>query len=427
MSPVSARPRTAAALLFLCSASALADAPDLSLTELLAAAEAHAPAARLARQRLGYGAAAAEGAAPLLRQSPTLEFGIGPRFDGAGERDFDFVASLAQPLEVAGERGLRRAAAERLGAQLEADATAVRWQVRREVTLAWSAAVAARLEVDATERLSAFAEELVRIARRRFQAGDIGSVEVTVAETDFAQARQARLSAQRALRLSRLRLAELTGASLELPPSVAADFGALHPPPALEPLLDRAPAEHPEVRSREAAVLEAKARRELADREAWPVPTLGVQVAREGSAGSPANYIVLGQVGLPLPVWQQNRGERAKTRVDEAVAQTEQSLAVRAWRLRVLRAHAELATASERLTLLTIEVTPSLGAGLALLKKGFEAGELPLLNVTAFRERFLQAQRTTIDAWADYHRARAELEFALGAELPSTPHAGVTP
>lgn len=421
MSLVCARPLSAV-LLFLSSAPALADAPEVSLPELLAAAEANAPAARLASLRLGYGGAALEGASPILRQSPTLEFGIGPRFDGATERDFDFVASLAQPLEIAGERGLRRAAAERLGTQLEADARAVRWEVRRDVTLAWSAAVAARLNVGALERLVAFADELHRIARRRFEAGDIGSVEVTVAATDLAQARQAGLSAQRELRLARLRLAELTGGSLESPPSVAADFGALRPAPQLEPLLERAPGGHPEVRAREAAVLEAKARRELADREAWPVPTLGVQVAREGAAGSPANYIVLGQVGLQLPVWQQNRGERAKTRVDESVAQVEQALSVRAWRLRVLRAHAELSTASARLTLLTTEVTPSLEAGLALLKKGFEAGELPLLSVTAFRERFLQAQRTTIDAWADYHRARAELEFALGAELPSTPH-----
>jgi cobalt-zinc-cadmium efflux system outer membrane protein len=173
-------------------------------------------------------------------------------------------------------------------------------------------------------------------------------------------------------------------------------------------------------------VAEAHARVELADREAWPAPVFGALVAREGSAGSPANYIVLGTLGLPLPFWQLNQGERARARVDEDVALAEESATARAVRARIARSHAELTSASERLSLFTSTVAPQLEDNLALLRRGFDAGEIPLLNVAVARDQFLAALRDALIAYADYYRALAELEFAVGAELPEASSAATT-
>jgi cobalt-zinc-cadmium efflux system outer membrane protein len=399
-------------------AEAAAGEREVTLPELLSYAERHAPAVQVAMRRRGHADAARRGADPRLRENPTMEFGIGPRFGQASDRDFDFFASLGQPVEIAGERGLRLDAASRLGEQLDAETTATRWEVRREAILAYRSAVVARERVAIADRIVAFTEEMLVIARRRLAAGDATGIDVRVAETELAQARQAKLAAGQDLMTARIRLAEVTGWPIDTPPSVPAGLGAPRAVPTLAAVMEVAQDRHPELRARQAAVAEAQARVELADREAWPAPVFGALVAREGSAGSPANYIVLGTLGLPLPFWQLNQAERARARVDVDVARAEESATARALRARIARAHAEVASASERLSLFTSTVAPQLENNLALLRRGFDAGEIPLLNVAVARDQFLAALRDALIAYADYYRAHAELEFAVGAELP---------
>jgi cobalt-zinc-cadmium efflux system outer membrane protein len=178
---------------------------------------------------------------------------------------------------------------------------------------------------------------------------------------------------------------------------------------------------HPHIHAHRASTSEAIARTDVADRARWPAPALGVQVAREGSAGSPANYIVLGTVGLALPVWQTHQADRAHARVDADVARGAEARVLRAIHVRIAGAHAQLNSALDRLRLFTAHVSPSLEQSLSLLRRGFDAGELPLATVALARERFLQSQLDVFTAYADYHRAHAELEAAVGSEVPITP------
>jgi len=117
-------------------------------------------------------------------------------------------------------------------------------------------------------------------------------------------------------------------------------------------------------------------------------------------------------------LWQRNQGERARARVDESVAQTEADATVRIFRARVARAHSDLLAAHERVSLYASGVTPSLEETLSLLRRGFEAGQIPIFNVAVARERILQAQRDALSSHADYYRALVELESAVGIELP---------
>ena len=408
-------------------AAAEASERDVSLEELLAYAATHAPALQLAARRRGYAEAARADAAPWLRDNPSLELGAGPRFDRAEGRDYDLFASLSQPVEIAGERGLRLTAAARAGERLDAETAAVRWELRRALGVLYRTAVVARERVSIAQHLEGFAQQMLEIARRRLAAGDASAIDVRVAETDLAQLQQARVSAQQELRMARIGLAEVSGWPIESPPGVAAALTPPAPVPALGSLLEAARVAHPELRVRRAALTEARARVKLADREAWPAPSIGVQFAREGSAGSPANYILLGRLGIALPFWQQNQGERARSRVDAEVAQADAQLHARAIRARIARAHAELSGAAERLALYTTSVAPQLEDSLSLLRRGFEAGELPLLEVAVARERFWAAQRDALSAYTDYYRALVELEYALGTPLPAAAQSGGAP
>jgi cobalt-zinc-cadmium efflux system outer membrane protein len=388
---------------------------EVSLEELLSYANEHAPALLIASQRRRYGEAAREGASPLLQDNPTLQVGVGPRFDD-GRRDTDFNIALSQPVEIAGQRGLRFEAADRLGERLEADVVLSRRDVRRQIILAYRDGIVARERVRIAESLVGFADDMLRIAQRRLAAGEVSIIDVRLAEGDAAQARQAKVLAEQALRQARLTLCEITGWPLESPPMPRGTLDAPRPVPTLESVLALASERHPELRARQAAVAEAHARAELADREAWPTPSFGVSVAREAHAPSP-NYIVLGTLGLSLPFWQRNQAERARAQADEDVARTEESAAATVLRARIARAHSELEAAAERLRIFTSAVTPSLEDSLSLLRRGLDAGEIPLINIAVARERFLQTRRDGLSAYADYYRALAELESAVGADL----------
>lgn len=402
-------------------------AKEVSLDELLRHAQRRAPSLAISVKRQGYAAAERAGAVPLLRNNPVLEAGVGPRFDGATDRDFDFYASLSQPVEIAGERGLRLEAADQYERRLGAETAATRWQVRRDVTVIYYTAAVARARVRLAERCETFAEELQHIAQRRLAAGDATKIDLRLAETELARVRQAKLAATQEYVTAQLQLAALAGYPAQSPPNIGAELT----PPAAVPSLTRAftlaAANHPALRAGEAMVDEAATRVALAEREAWPTPSLGVQVAREGSAGSPANYVVLGTLGVPLPLWQTAQGERARRRVDRDVAEADQAMAQVALRAQIARAHAELSAATGRLALFTSSVAPQLAESLDLLRRGFEAGELPLVNVSVARERFLAAESEALDAYADYYRARAELEYAVGTVLPVAPALGATP
>jgi cobalt-zinc-cadmium efflux system outer membrane protein len=126
---------------------------------------------------------------------------------------------------------------------------------------------------------------------------------------------------------------------------------------------------------------------------------------------------LLGTLGLTIPAWQRNQAERARARVDAEVALSEENAAGQQLRARITRAHSNLAASAERLALFDASVMPPLDESFVLLTRGFEAGELGLLDVAVARERFLNARLGALRAYADFYAAVIELESAIGTEL----------
>lgn len=393
-----------------------AGAHDASLHDMLVYAEQHAPILAVASRRRGEADAERAGAESLFATNPTLELALGPRFSGTADRDYDVIFGLAQAVEIGGQRGARLQIASRVSDRVNAESNAAQWALRRDVTLAYRAAVIARERVSSAARSSVFAEDMLRIAQRRLTAGEGTIVDVQLAEVELARARQGSTEAAREERTASIRLAEVTGWPLDVPPR---PNESLTPPPPVPPLSSwmSVVKEHPSLRVHRAALAEASARVELADRDAWPTPAFGLQVTREGSAGSPANFVVLGTLGTVLPIWQLNQAERTRRRADEQVLQAEESLAARLLMARLAQAHAELSAATERVHLFASVIEPKLAESLAQLRRGLDAGELSVAAVAAAREHLLVAERERLTAYGDAFRARAELEFALGAEL----------
>ena len=378
------------------SASAVAQS-RVSLETVLAHADVHAPLLVAARARLEEGVAARTGAERLLSDPLSVEVGAGPRIPESGGADYDLLISLMQPIEIGGERGLRMLAAAALSDRRQAELEAARWQVHRAVHLAYHEAIVARVQLETEVRLLEFAEGLAEIARRRVETGDIGALELAMATAELASARQGHVQAAARLLDARLALAEAAGWPASDPPTPLGDLDSPAVLPGDSVLVARAIAEHPLVRALEAASAERRAQAELADREAIPTLDLGLSFAREGSAGSPANYIGLLVLGMAIPLWDANSGERAMARAEVSVAEAELEALRGAIEARVLRAASAVRASSERVRIFQTDVLPGFEQNIVLLQQAFMLGELDALEVGTATRRLLEVQSNALE------------------------------
>jgi cobalt-zinc-cadmium efflux system outer membrane protein len=388
----------------------------VTLAQVLAHAERHAPAVVTARARLGLGEAALTAASPLLPGDPELEISAGPRISSDGV-EVDIEATVKQRLEIAGERGLRLEAAERTKTRLRVELDRARWQVHRRLHAGFHAALVARERVQAAEHLVRFAGRLLDITKRRHAAGAISMLHVKVAEGEAAQAAQRKIHAAAAYRAACLELAETAGWPVGAPPEPAGALEAPRSAPPLRHLMEQARVHHAGLRARRAAVDEAEARNRLARREAFPKPAVGVTYSREVEVGGAANHIVLGTLELSLPIWRRNHGQRARASARVAVVRARHRALQRALSVRVTRASESLDAAARRIAVYGREVVPAFERSLQMIGRAYSEGKVDVLQVMVARARFLEIQREALGAYEDYYRAHAALEAVVGAEI----------
>lgn len=388
------------------------DAAPLDLTAALALARANSPVLDAARRRLAEARGELTGASVLVPENPEVEVGAGPRLldPGVSGNRLAIEAGVSQRLEVAGQRGHRigRARAEVASAEAEAEAAARALELA-VATSFWQALAAAERAGVAGEH-EALARELRDIAQARFDRGAATPVEVNAARIRLAEAARQRARSTADANAAAARLAPFLGLDPAHPPALA---GTL-PPPAesLPPMSPDATAHRPEVLSAMARTRGARATVDLAEAAAWPDVRLGVRYATE--EGSRA---VLGQLGIALPLFQRNQGERERARAAAARAEAEER-AVRAQvatDVEEVRIEAERARAA--LAPYDADVLHALEENLTLLRAMLEAGKVAPAEVIVLQRELLEGRLGYLDARLEVAIAEARLRTAAGLAI----------
>lgn len=390
---------------------------EVALADLLAYADQHAPALRVARSTRRRADAAEVAASVLLPDNPQLTVGVGPRIGGGGS-GVDVDVGLSQPIQIAGERRARLAAAEQVRALTDAEVEQVRWAVHCDVHAGFHRALIEGERAQLAAQVVAFQEEVLQVVERQIAAGETAPLTLRLAQAEVAQARQVLVAADQAFLAARIRLAQLSGWPVEAPPMPAGTAETPREPPPLETLLQVARERLPSLRTAAARVREAEAREVLARREAYPRPAVGVQFRRENNAPPEPTYnVVLGVLSTPIPSFQRNQGERARARADISVADAELAAALSVLDARIAEARSEVAAAAQRTLAYGTEILPHFEENLRMLRRAFELGEIDLLALSAGRERFLRIQSDAIAAKLDYFVSLAALERVVGVDL----------
>ena len=347
----------------------------------------------------------------LFPSNPTVSLGIGQRLPGGG---LEVQAQLQQPLEIAGQRGRRRAAATRTMELARGSQSRTRWRVQSEVRRLAYAALLGAQRIDVAERSLAVAERVRATAVRRVEAGEASPLEVLVADSDLVHARQAEIRARRLERDARTQLAGIVGWESEVVPPLEGALPPVLSPPSLPELL-AALAESPDMRVRDLAVRAARAGLDAADRAAWPNPSLGLYYGREGDAAQVA-HVWLVTLGVQLPLWRRNDRARARARAAVFRSEREQDAAAVELRTSLTRLRLEVESTAARVSLFEATGLESAAENLARTERAFELGELSLLEVSQTRQRLLRVVEEEIEARADYYEVAMRLQKILGRE-----------
>lgn len=398
-----------AGLLLLASEVRAEEAPAAPLTLAGALQRAAEKNPSLAAQLYGERAADALIEQAGLRPNPTLDVAV-ENFAGTGRvqgvRGLETTVQASQTFERGGKREKRVALASR-----ERDIAAKEFAVRRTEILA--ATATAYVAVVAAQQRLALAAEPLRLAREtlsvieaRVNVGAASQVEAARARATIAGAQAEFTRAEAAVVSARTALAATWGGSAVEISGVA---GALHVPetlPAPDSFRARL-AGHPRLELQAGIVASRRAALALEQAQASQDVTAsgGVRLLREGTdAGFVAG------VSVPLPVRNKNQGNIRAARETLAGAERTVEAIEAELRANFTAAWQELAAAHAAAQSLRRNALPPTEEAYAGVRRAYESGQLPLLDVLDAQRALVAIRREILAAESDYAAAFVRLE-----------------
>lgn len=394
----------------------LATIRRISLTEALATLDRENLELTLARRAVE----AAAGRSTDARQWPNPEVALDrEQLSGDDPAQPQTSISFSQPVELAGKRQHRQAAAAAGLTATAARAEALRLQLRFEIVRAFALASAAEGRLAARDQTAGVIRRVESAGAARLAEGDLSRLAYERLRLERARYEAALVAASldvaAAARALALAVSGSDAPGLLLPATERPE--AVPEPPTLSNIAEAsARAEHRhEIAELTAQMAEAEAA--LALERARRVPDLALRVGFKDQADGTSGPTF--GVSLPLSLWNRNQG-----RIAEAAALVEAARDRRALALR--RARAEIAgaweTAAARAAQLAA-LAPSLAAANTLLPTAvisYEEGEASLVELLDAATAYLSAREQALDLAAANTIARADLEraTALASDSP---------
>ena len=366
-----------------------------------------APRVKAARERLGLAALRP----PLELQAETQDaFGTG-RASGFDSAETTFA--LSQVIELGGKRGLRVDTANATTAILGAERAAAELDMLAEVTRRLIHVAADQEHLALTIRATALAEDNVAAATARVAAARAPDVELRRARVTSARAAVEQEHAEHELLTSRRKLAAMWGESEPTFERVSADLYALPPNEGYEALVARLAgnpdfarfASEERLRDAELRVAEAHARTDLTVRA-------GVRILHDTNDEA----FVFG-VTLPLFAASRARNEIAAVRAErQQTAAEREAHRVRA-EAQLFELFQELRHAITEAEVLRTTVLPEMQAALEATRSAFDRGRYSYLEWVDTQRELAEVERALIDASANAHLYRTEIERLTGEAL----------
>jgi cobalt-zinc-cadmium efflux system outer membrane protein len=343
------------------------------------------------------------GASLALPSNPTFAVDAGRRTGAVSSGEYS--VEVAQDLDLPRRRSARLEAARAAVSEEEARARDVERTTLLDVATSFLRALEATERAAAAADSTKLADDALRIAERRYSAGDVAQLDVNLARTAVARsaAETRAAAARRTGRLTELQV--MLG--MALPPTVSGSLRDVTTIASNE-MIARA-ADRPAIRIVEAAIDQAEAELRLARSLRWP--DFGVRATYSREEG---DRVVLGGIGISLPVF--NRGQEAAA---VATARLSRLRVERDALTRTIEAEVRGAIASfDALRAASAEyqrtVLPLVEENERLALESYEVGQIGLADLLLVRREGLDARRALTDQLIETRLSEVQLRARTG-------------
>ena len=359
-------------------------------------------------------------AARIRQQSQKTPWQLGITFDnfaGSGESSgidgLEAVITLGRVLELGDKHSLRGEVAQHNAGILRHEQNAQRLDLLAETATRYITAARVEAERELAKQQLTLMQSTLNAVEQRYKAGKAGEAERSRAQISLAKAELALEETSHRLANSHRQLAILWGEFIPAFNTISADLMRLQQEPGFASL-DKALERNPAIASLATMERLADARIRLA--EARSSPDLDI-------FAGPHAYNDTGDVGLFLHLKMPlGTGNRAQPFEDEAsaLAKKEPLLAKNkrlALRVTLFALHQELLHDRDRFLALRDRIIPAAEKALKSYTRGYNMGRYSLVELTQAQETLLQARIEAIDAAADHHQNRYQIDRLIGTDL----------
>lgn len=344
------------------------------------------------------------------------------RISGGAATNRQRIAGVDQPLEIGGQRAIRREIAGLRTRAAEARLRAVESRLDFDVARAYAVGVAADRHATLSRAASLAFAEAARVSERRLAAGDISvyaNRRLRLEAARYAALEAEALLARRGARIALSALISASPGSLTAIDAVLSDsVPSVRPGAASELLWMAALLSRPDLR---AATLEADAsaaEARLAARDRIPTPVISAGLKSETTTGSPEPLRGFAAgLSLPLPLWDRRSGAIRAAEAGARQRTAELESARRRAAAEVVEAHDALLAAEQQIAVLAPQLGPQAAAALRSAQLAYAEGEITLLEWLDAVRAYQEAESAYAGLVTETMIRRAALERAVGMPL----------
>jgi len=342
-----------------------------------------------------------------------------------------YGVGVSQNFETFGKRGKRIRVAKIGLSSDEADWQDRAAQLAFEIRSSFADLQAQRRKVKVLDQLLDLNRESLRLTTARVKDGDAAPLEASLLQVEISRAAVMRAGAEGRLHSAESEVRGLTGigTSIQIPDIDPVPSAAVE----LTELIRRALADRPDLKSARFAEEREIAGISMAKAEAKPDVTVSAGYSRQNSqfdglygftssgAISPIRDrvdILNFGVSIPLRTPRSGAGNVQSATARASGAKAHREFLERSIPIEVEAAYQRWNTARDSVLTMQSGVIDPSQSNLKIIQEAYKAGQLRLLDVLNQQRQLVDAQLALIDVQADATRSWAELERAVGGNLP---------
>ncbi|MCY4606026.1 MAG: TolC family protein [Gemmatimonadetes bacterium] len=261
------------------------------------------------------------------------------------------------------------------------------------------------------------AQNILRQADIRFEAGDVPQLDVMRASVEVGRATNRLTAAKNDLSVAKTALNALLARPLQTPFAIADSLVYQPVETALDQLTAAALKQRPDLAGTKLQLKALQSQQAAATTAYWPDLNVGLGRQRRHGVHEENSWQV--RFGLELPLWafSRQRGERAEAKAEVAKVAAERDAVRYQVLLETEQAYLDLKTAEEQVILFQDRILPEAERAFEVAGRSYDEGKLTYLELLEAQRTYIETQIEYAQALFEYRTATAALERAIAGPL----------